>query len=105
MIYAVSVLKAYTALRGTLVYHLPMGIAMLIFIRIPDNEENFPGAIWFYASSVALHFMLSFIHLAEFFTDKLNNFIVEIGKIFSIPFQAVNFILLATLYVESPKLD
>lgn len=72
MIHAVSVLKAYTALRGTYVYHLPMAIAMLIFIRIPDNIETFPGALWWYITSVFLHFLLTFIHLTEFFqvTDK-----------------------------------
>ena len=104
MIHAVSVLKAYTALRGTYVYHLPMAIAMLIFIRIPDND-TFPGALYWYITSVFLHFLLTFIHLTEFFqvSDKSNHYVLEIGKIFTIPLQAFNFILLATLYVESPS--
>ena len=110
MIHAVSVLKAYTALRGTFVYHFPMAISMLIFIRVPDDEQgviDFPGAYYWYTTSVMLHFGLTLIHLCEFFpvTNSRNIYAVEIMKILTIPFQAINFILLATLFVEAPEYD
>ena len=60
MIYAYNVLKGYTAIRGTLVFHLPMAIATLIFIRVPRSEQGklaFPGAEMWYVLSVILHFV------------------------------------------------
>ena len=111
MIYAWNVLKAYTALRGTYVYHLPMAIAMLVFIRIPrggNYDVEFPLAWVWYTTSVVLHFLQSFIHLSEFFEPENRKMFLpvrEIAKIFTIFFQAINFILLATLYGESSEVS
>ena len=40
MIYAHSVLKGYTTLRGNCLIHLPMLIAMIAFVPFPAEEGN-----------------------------------------------------------------
>ena len=91
MIYAFSVIKGYTALRGNMFCHISMAIAMLVYVRIPaishvksaeaasdwwnevDEEEIlkrdrtgealeiFPAADMWYTYSVTIHIIQSTI--------------------------------------------
>ena len=47
MIYTHSILGGYICLKGSFVFHIPMLIAMLIFIKVPDLNllaVAYPGA-------------------------------------------------------------
>lgn len=44
MIHANAILTGYTALRGSPIIHGAMFLAMLAFVRVPDDvDQSFPG--------------------------------------------------------------
>ena len=68
MIDAHNMMSGYNVLRGSLLYHIPMFIAMSIFIRIPAQEymelafpEEANWAIYWYWTALGLHVYLSSI--------------------------------------------
>ena len=97
MIYAFSVIKGYSALRGNMFCHLSMAIAMLVYLRIPaiskikteeavsdwrngvDEEEIagrsrigedielFPGADIWYTYAVTIHIIQAIIQFIDMF--------------------------------------
>ena len=68
MIYNHSILGGYVCLKGSYMFHMPMLIAMLIFIKVPDDSilaEAYPTGhrlvpFWYYSTAV-LHFLFSFM--------------------------------------------
>ena len=104
MIFAYSILRGYTALRGTMVIHLPMLISMLVYIRIPkttcgpSEESCFERAQFWYWLAIGLHLLLAVLHILMLIEDRckvLKQELVlylESAKIFAIPLQVLNFI-------------
>ena len=46
MIYSHNMISGYLCLQGSFMYHLPMLIAMLVYIRIPEEDalrDTFPS--------------------------------------------------------------
>ena len=39
MIYTHTILGGYVCLKGSFMFHIPMLIAMLIFIKVPDDNN------------------------------------------------------------------
>ena len=66
-----SMMSGYHVLQGSLLYHIPMFIAMVTFIRIPDQEVldlAFPekghwGIRWYWIA-LGLHVALALLQLA-----------------------------------------
>ena len=74
---------------------------------ITDKVElDFPeGAMW-YRFSIVIHLLTTVLHIFEdYYSGIIPNFLLEILKIFVIPCQALNFILMATLYINAPRLS
>ena len=123
MIFNYSILRGYTALRGTMVIHLPYLISMLVYIKVPSTEclgvgeppvEPVPCFLrgpWWYWLAVGLHGLLAFLHvllLIENAFDLLpqsSAVYVESCKIFAIPLQVLNFIFQCTMYLTNPTLE
>ena len=64
MIHTHAILTGYIALRGSMLVHIPMLIAMLSFVRVPDAESPNIGAAWHktYMYAVSMHALLSVMH-------------------------------------------
>ena len=119
MIFNYSILRGYTALRGTMVIHLPMLISMLVFVQIPSTEckaekgspnptqECFERGPYWYYLAIGLHALLAFLHILMIIENsdfgkknqKKQNILpqytsvyLESAKIFAIPLQVLNFI-------------
>ena len=113
MIFAYSILRGYTALRGTMVIHLPMLITMLIFISPPSTAcfepetgkeiVCFDRATYWYYLALSLHALLTILHVLLLLENEFNALpqssviYIESAKIFAIPLQVLNFIY------QSPK--
>ena len=75
MIFVHSIISGYISLQGSFTYHIPMFIAMLVFIKVPEQEElalAFPGEeetcrIW-YICAACMHLLLSVIHMIQVFS-------------------------------------
>ena len=103
MIFAYSILRGYTALRGTMVIHLPMLISMAIFIRPPSTvcgiENCFERAGYWYVLAIALHTLLAVLHIllmvenAWDWLPQSADIYFESVRIFAIPLQVFNFII------------
>ena len=80
MIFTHSIISGYICLQGSLVIHIPMIVAMLIFVKIPNICElkaAFPGKDeineeWYmpditienwYMANIAMHGVLAFCHI------------------------------------------
>ena len=64
MIHAYAILTGYIAMRGSLIIHLGMFIAMIAFVRFPDGEVlelSFPGGKIWYWFALLMHLILSFL--------------------------------------------
>ena len=103
MIFAYSILRGYTALRGTMVIHLPMLIAMLVFVEVPStncaNEQKcFMRGPYWYQLAIFLHTTLALLHVLMLIENKYKIIkqelyvYIESAKIFAIPLQVLNFI-------------
>ena len=121
MIFNYSILRGYTALRGTMVIHLPYLISMLIYVKVPSTEcigeiegETQPcfdrGLYWYYLA-VGLHALLTVLHLLLIIENEFtilpqsSAVYVESAKIFAIPLQVLNFIFQCTMYLTNPGLN
>ena len=70
MIYSHTMMSGYLTLQGSYMFHIPMLIAMLIFIRVPSEEDlevAFPeqsssAAIWYWYA-VGMHFVLALMQM------------------------------------------
>ena len=78
-----SMMSGYHVLQGSLLYHIPMFIAMVVFIRLPDRDylnAAFPDkgqwAINWYWIALGLHLYLAFLQLAAI----LGTFCSDAGK-------------------------
>ena len=65
-----SMMSGYHVLQGSLLYHIPMFIAMVVFIRLPDGEyldmafpEKGHQAVNWYWIAMGLHVYLSLLQL------------------------------------------
>ena len=70
MIYSHSMMSGYLCLMGSYMFHIPMLIAMLIFIRIPpeaDMQATFPEnartAVTWYWFALIMHVFLTAMHI------------------------------------------
>ena len=105
MIYNVSILHGYTALRGTSLIHLPMLITHIFFISPPKGDEGmqaYPEAWYWYIYAGIMHFILAGIHLAGFFRTKYVALYLDSIRILSVILQVLNFILMAQMWVLAP---
>lgn len=131
MIFAYSILRGYTALRGTMVIHLPMLISMIVFIRPPPTtceitreecnengvcqnvfiqEPCFERAEYWYYLAIGLHTLLAILHIllivenAWDWLPQAADIYFESGRIFAIPLQVLNFIFQCTMFLTNPDL-
>ena len=85
MIQSFNLLSGYQSIVGTALYHIPMLIAMLLYIRVPSEEElelAFPQESWlvnlWYYFCLVLHGLLTFVSMFDLFQfvaiDVLNWF-------------------------------
>ena len=95
MIYTSSILGGYVCLKGTFVFHIPMLIAMLIFIKIPDDKylsaaysERYLLAFYWYLITAVLHGLFIIIDLIYF---------LNLDDIFGMAYHSV---LLALRYMQ-----
>ena len=98
MIYNVSILHGYTALRGTSVLHLPMLITHLAFVRVPTTDGIdvvFPEAVYWWWYAAIMHLLLASIHIIGFFKTKWISLYLDSIRILSVVLQVLNFILMA----------
>ena len=105
MIYNVSILHGYTALRGTSLIHLPMLITQLSIVRIPAPDGVdcvFPEARYWYIYSAFMHLLLGLIHLGGFCKTKFSALYLDSVRILSVILQVLNFILMAQMWVKAP---
>ena len=74
MIYAYSVLQGWTSMRGSASVHLPMLIAMLVFMNpywgddLPDQDDidwAFSGAEVWARFGLIMHFILASLHIFQ----------------------------------------
>ena len=72
MIQTFNILSGYQSIVGTALYHIPMLVAMLLFIRIPSRDELeqvFIGeslyVIFWYYFCLSLHGLLTFVSLFD----------------------------------------
>ena len=65
MIYAYAILTGYVAIRGSMFLHIPMLIAMVAFVRIPEAEDD-PALVdaWriWYTYAAIMHAILAILH-------------------------------------------
>ena len=72
MIHAYAILTGYIAMRGSLVIHTALLVAMLCFVRIPDDYHNsFPGGKIWYIYAVIMHVILALLNFSTIL--QLNN--------------------------------
>ena len=78
MIYSHTMMSGYLCLQGSYMFHIPMLIAMLIFVRVPqaeDQELAFPEEgnwlTYWYWGAVTMHVCLSVTNLVGNFIDEL----------------------------------
>ena len=59
MIHAYAILTGYIAMRGSLIIHLAMFMTMCFFVRLPDNDDKFPGGRVWYFFGLFMHLILA----------------------------------------------
>ena len=70
--------------------------------------EDFVGGDMTYRYALLMHVLATIVHVVEWWATlapgnwRTLETLIEIGKVFLIPLQALNLILLATVYAESP---
>ena len=105
MIGSEHILSGYVILRGSFQIHIPMCIAMLIFIRPPDEEcQTFwQGAALWYNLAVFQHILLSLVHMNAIYIDISGwPLFLESIKIMAIIAEVLNFIMAMILFINSP---
>ena len=66
MIHAYAILTGYIAMRGSMVIHAALLIAMIAFVRIPDDYHNsFPGGKLWYIYAIIMHLILALLNYAS----------------------------------------
>ena len=106
MIYTHSILGGYICLKGSFVFHIPMLIAMLIFIRIPDEkflDEAYPGrsylAFYWYVITAALHGLFIIIDFIYFLSlDEIFGMAYHTTLLIFRYMQMVNICIMLILY-------
>ena len=75
MIYTWNILSGYQSIMGSFIFHIPMLITMLLFIRIPsdDVEKAFPGeahlvTFWYYFT-LFNHASIGLLNMIELLTE------------------------------------
>ena len=116
MIFAYSVLSGYQSVRGSFAVHMPMFIAMLIFVnpytknQLPDEEDfewTWPGArLWTYYG-LWMHLLLAFLHFV-----MMTAAVPEGAQVFRLVLQIIgvvaqvlNLCIICTLYTQSPAME
>ena len=105
MIGSEHILSGYVILRGTFQIPIPMCIAMLIFIRPPDEEcQTFwQGASLWYNLAVVQHILLSLVHMNAIYIYITGwTLFLESIKIMAIIAEVLNFIMAMILFINSP---
>ena len=84
MIFVHSIISGYICLQGSFVIHIPMFLAMLHFVKVPDECDlitGFPGGAeslliepkyiqaW-YIFCLTMHGVLAFTHIASIFLEE-----------------------------------
>ena len=92
-------MSGYLCLQGSYLFHIPMLIAMLVFVRIPEVEDQelaFPEegnwvTLWYWAA-VTMHVCLSV-------TNIVGNFIDDLGPLSTSIFLAFqNWLAIAEMF-------
>ena len=106
MIYSHSVLGGYVCLKGSYMFHVPMLLAMLIFIKIPNDSvlaAAYPGehsiVFYWYWVTIALHGLFSIMDLI--YITNLDSFWLTGYEVFSLLLrygQIGNFCIILMLY-------
>ena len=88
MIYNVSILRGYTALRGTSIMHIPMLVIHLALVRVPsageDGADYFPEAKIWYWYAVVMHALMAALHILGFVEERRFELALESTRILSV---------------------
>ena len=105
MIYAHAILTGYTSLRGSPTIHAAMFIAMLIFIRVPEDVDNsFAGGNYWYPFAVCMHLILAILTFSAFMTGITTIETVKTStQMIAVLAEILNFTTMVTLYDESKE--
>ena len=120
MIFVHSIISGYICLQGSFVIHIPMFLAMLNFVEVPDRCDlvlGFPRnedvSRWtgpehieaWYKFCLALHAILALIHLASIFCDEFIDQYLASGfmivQLSAVLLQIANLCYMLNLYGNS----
>ena len=106
MIHAYAILTGYIALRGSSVIHFSMLVAMIVFVRIPPDEElliAFPGGEAWYFYALFMHLILGFLHFTTMIQtiDAVETF-KEGLLMCAVLAEVLNFVTMLSLFAEAP---
>ena len=100
MIYAYSALSGYSCLIGSFRVRIPMLVAMILFIQVPQSEGNSLAiSKQTYVQCFCMHLILSFVDMAAYSQGVvfLSSFF-EAFQTSMVVFQVLNLVTLITYY-------
>ena len=107
MIHANAILTGYTALMGSPIIHGAMFLAMLAFVRVPDDvDQSFPGGQQWYVFAVFMHTILALLTFSVYITsiDALET--VRAGaQMIAVLAEILNFTTMLTIFANSKEWD